>query len=346
MRSRHNPAARAAIILAAAGLLALAASCAGQPKLPEGMYARITVDKGTVLARLEFEKAPLTVCNFVGLAEGTLDASKGRRFYDGLGFHRVVADFVVQGGDPKGDGTGGPGYEFADEIAPELRHDGPGVLSMANAGPGTNGSQFFITLKETPWLDGRHSIFGKVIEGMDVVQKIAQGDKMTKVEILRVGKAAKAFKCDQASWNARAAEAEAVAKKAAEARRQADLDLIAKKWPDLDKGADGIFQKTLKKGSGSLPGAGTAVSCLYKGMLLDGTVFDESKLHGNQPITFAVGVGQVIPGWDLVVASMRKGERRFVVLPPELAYGSRSVGGVIPPDSFLAFELELVKVGK
>jgi peptidylprolyl isomerase len=328
----------------AAALLVLA-SCSTTPKLADGLYARMTIDGGTVLAKLEYEKAPLTVGNFVGLAEGRLDAAKGKRFYDGLSFHRVVPDFVVQGGDPAGNGTGGPGYEFADEFSPELRHDGPGILSMANAGPGTNGSQFFITLKETPWLDDRHSVFGKVVEGMDVVRKIAQGDKLDKVEILRVGRAAKSFKCDQASWNQRAETAAEAARKRVEAQRQADIAQIALKWPDLARDADGIYQKVLKTGAGPTPAAGSAVSVSYKGMLLDGQVFDESSLHGG-PLSFAVGVGQIIPGWDKVVSSMKKGEKRFIVIPPELAYGERGMGGVIPANAFLAFEVELVKIGK
>lgn len=325
--------------------LLLMVSCAKQPNLPEGLYARFTIKGGTVLAKLEFEKAPLTVGNFVGLAEGKLDASKGKHFYDGLVFHRVVPDFVVQGGDPLGNGTGGPGYQFADEFADDLKHDGPGVLSMANAGPDTNGSQFFITLKETPWLDGRHSVFGKVVEGMDIVQKIVQGDKIDKVEIIRVGKAAKAFKYDQAAWNKRAKEAAEASKKRVAAQREADIATIAQKWPQLVKSADGIYQKTLKEGAGSPPAVGNTVSVAYKGMFLDGQVFDESSLHGG-PLSFAVGVGQIIPGWDKVVSTMKKGEKRFVVIPPEFAYGERGMGGVIPANAFLAFEMDLVDIRK
>jgi len=332
--------------VAAAAILALTASCSAGPALPEGLYARVGTDKGSVLLKLEFERAPLTVGNFAGLAEGKLDATGGKRFYDGLTFHRVEPGIVVQGGDPRGDGTGGPGYRFADELSPELKHDSAGVLSMANSGPGTNGSQFFITLKPMPWLDGRHSVFGRAVEGMDVVERIAPGDRISKVEILRVGKAARAFSCDQASWDERAARAEAAARKQAEERRQADLALIARKWPELAPDADGIYQKVLKAGSGPSPRAGAAVSCLYKGMLLDGTVFDESRLHANVPLSFALGAGQVIPGWDKVVPAMRKGERRLVILPPELGYGPRSVGGLISPNSFLVFELELARIGK
>ncbi len=330
----------AALCLCAGSLV----SCQ-QASLPEGLYARMKTTKGDVLVKLEFERAPLTVGNFVGLAEGGLAANKGKRFYDGLTFHRVVPDFVVQGGDPAGNGSGGPGYEFPDEFSPELKHDAAGVLSMANAGPGTNGSQFFITLKETPWLDGRHSVFGKVVEGMDVVKKIAQGDKIEKLEIVRSGAAAKAFKSDQAAFDQRVGAAKEAARKLVAERQAADLAFIAKNMPELKRGADGIFQRTLKQGSGSAPEKGQTVAVNYKGMLLDGRVFDQSSLHGG-PIEFRVGAGEIIPGWDMVVQQMRKGEKRLVILPPELAYGERGAGGVIPPNAFLVFEMELVEIKK
>lgn len=168
-------------------------------KLPDGLYARLYTTRGEILCRLEFEKTPLTVCNFVGLAEGKLKTQtrSGQPFYNGLKFHRVIPDFMIQGGCPQGTGTGGPGYRFRDEIVASLRHDGPGILSMANAGPGTNGSQFFITHKETPWLDGRHTVFGRVVKGQDVVDAVRQGDTIDKIVIIRSGAAAEAFGADQ-----------------------------------------------------------------------------------------------------------------------------------------------------
>ena len=331
--------------LAAACLLsACLYSCAraGAAGLPDGLYARLTTAKGEIMMELEYQKAPLTVGSFVGLAEGTMDASKGRRYFDGLVFHRVEPGFVVQTGDPNGDGTGGPGYEFPDETANDLKYDAEGVVGMANAGPNTNGSQFFITMRAVPGLTGGYSIFGKVVKGMDVVRQIAKGDKLVKVEILRNGSEARAFKSDQAAFNERLAPLAAAVKKAAEDKRAAAVAIIKQKWPDLVADADGIFQKTLKPGAGSGPSKGQTVSVSYKGSLLDGQVFDQSDLRGG-PQDFQVGVGGAIPGWDRVVMSMKKGEKRFVVIPPELAYGSRGTpGGPIPPDSWLAFEIELV----
>ena len=193
--------------VAIAGLAGLA-QAADEKKLPDGVYAEMETSKGKILIQLEFEKTPLTVANFVGLAEGTKYYSKNgeaptkqdKPFYDGLTFHRVIPDFMIQGGDPSGNGTGGPGYSFSNEIVSSLRHSDKGILSMANAGPDTNGSQFFITHKETPWLDGKHTVFGHVVEGQDVVNNIVRGDTIVKVKLLRIGEKAKAFKGDEADF--------------------------------------------------------------------------------------------------------------------------------------------------
>jgi peptidyl-prolyl cis-trans isomerase A (cyclophilin A) len=329
-------------IAAACILAACVASCtSGLPGMPEGLYARLATAKGEVVVKLEYQKAPLTVGNFVGLAEGRLGPAKGKKYFDGLVFHRVVPEFVVQTGDPKGDGSGGPGYQFPNESS-DLKYDSAGVVGMANAGPDTNGSQFFITLNPVSELDGGYTIFGKVVKGMEVVKQIAQGDKLAKVEILRNGAEAKAFKSDQAVFDSRLAPLAAALKKAADDKRAVAVAAIQKRWPDLAPDADGIYQKIAKAGSGPTPTAGQTVSVNYKGMLVDGTVFDQSSFHGG-PVDFQVGVGKIIPGWDKVVMEMKKGEKRTIVIPPELAYGSRGTpGGPIAPNSWLAFEIELV----
>lgn len=330
-----------AVALAATGFV----SCQQQPDLPEGLYAVMKTAKGELTIQLAYDKAPLTVGNFVGLAEGTLDAQKGKRFFDGLVFHRVEPGFVVQGGDPAGNGSGGPGYEFPNEIHPDLAYDAAGVVGMANAGPDTNGSQFFITLAEAPFLTGGYSVFGKVVKGMEVVQKFVANDMLETVTIWRIGAAATAFKTDQASWNERSATLSAASKAKAAAQRAGDEAAIAKKWPTLKKDANGIWYQILRAGPGPVPAAGAKVTVNYKGMFLDGSIFDQSSAQGG-PFSLTVGAGQVIPGWDKTLLAMKKGEKRLIVLPPELAYGAQGAGGVIPPNAYLAFEMELVEITK
>ena len=309
--------------------------------MQDGLYAKFNTTKGSILVNLEYKKTPGTVGNFVGLAEGNMDNQaipQGKPYYNGLKFHRVIPDFMIQGGDPQGTGAGGPGYKFDDEIHPDLKHDGPGVLSMANAGPGTNGSQFFITHVETAWLDGKHTVFGKVVEGQDVVDTIAQGDTIDSLEILRVGAEAENFNAVETfrQFNGAKAEREAAAKKAAE-------QLLEEVAAGFDKTESGLRYKIIQKGDGVQAEKGKTVSVHYKGSLIDGTVFDSSYKR-NQPIDFSLGMGQVIPGWDEGISLLQVGDKARFVIPPSLGYGEHGAGGVIPPNATLIFDVELMAV--
>lgn len=312
--------------------------------LGNGLFARISTVRGDIVVRLEYQKTPLTVCNFVALAEGNMTAAKGKRFYDGLSFHRVIADFMIQGGDPLGNGKGGPGYRFLDEIVPSLKHDGPGVLSMANAGPGTNGSQFFITHKATPWLDGKHTVFGKVVQGQQSVDAIRQGDRINQITIIRNGPEANAFKADQAVFDQLMRETSAAAAAKVKAKRDADIAQIQAKYSNATLTPSGLRYIIQKPGNGEKPVKGKTVAVKYKGMFLSGQVFDGSDFHGG-PLEFQAGMGKLIPGWEETVLDMQHREKRLVIIPPELAYGDQDMGdGVIPGNSFLIFELELVRI--
>lgn len=308
--------------------------------MQDGLYAKFNTSKGEILVNLEFEKTPGTVGNFVALAEGNLENSakpQGTPYYDGLKFHRVIPDFMIQGGCPLGTGTGNPGYKFDDEIHPDLKHDAPGKLSMANAGPGTNGSQFFITHVETPWLDGKHTVFGNVVEGQDVVDAVAQGDKIESVEIVRVGEAAKNFNAIEAF---RTFEGEREKRVAAEREAtRAELDKLA---AGFEETASGLRYKIIQKGSGKKAEKGNMVSVHYKGQLADGTVFDSSYKR-NAPLDFQVGVGQVIPGWDEGICLLNVGDKARLVIPSDLGYGAAGAGGVIPPNATLVFDVELME---
>ncbi len=309
--------------------------------MQDGLYAKFHTTKGEILVNLEFQKTPGTVGNFVALAEGNIEndvKSQGTPYYDGLKFHRVIPNFMIQGGCPSGTGTGSPGYKFDDEFHPELKHSGPGVLAMANSGPGTNGSQFYITHIATDWLDGKHTVFGNVIEGQNIVDTIAQGDKIEKLEIVRVGAVAVAF---NAISEFRTFEG------SREARLVAEKEAAAKALGDLAEGFDqtesGLHYKIIQKGTGVKAEKGKTVSVHYKGQLADGTVFDSSYKR-NQPIDFPLGVGQVIAGWDEGISLLNVGDKARFVIPSHLGYGSNGAGGVIPPDATLVFDVELMAV--
>jgi peptidyl-prolyl cis-trans isomerase A (cyclophilin A) len=309
--------------------------------MENGIYAKFNTVKGSVLVKLEHELTPGTVGNFVGLAEGDLENKvkpQGTKFYNGLKFHRVIPDFMVQGGCPQGTGTGDPGYKFDDEFHPSLKHDRPGILAMANSGPGTNGSQFYITHVPTSWLDGKHTVFGHVVEGQDVVDAIAQGDLLESVEIVRVGEEAE-------KWNA--IEAFITFKGA---RNKRDIALKADAEAAMEKLAAG-FEKTesglryqfIQRGEGKQAVAGKTVSVHYEGSLESGKVFDSSYPR-KKPIEFPLGQGNVIEGWDEGIALLRVGDKARFVIPSHLGYGSRGAGGAIPPNATLIFDVELMDV--
>jgi cyclophilin family peptidyl-prolyl cis-trans isomerase len=370
-----------------------------KPVVLEGIFAEIYTNKGKIALQLEFQKTPITVANFITLAEGknefVTNDRKGKPYYDGLKFHRVIANFMIQGGCPLGTGAGDPGYKFKDEFDPSLKHDKPGILSMANSGPATNGSQFFITHKDTPWLNNKHSVFGHVIEGQKVVDAIAQDDVIEKVEIVRKGKLAKNFNAekvfseymkmkpelDKQEAEENRIKAEAAAKleaekrqKDAEAKAIADKEMKEKLGPLLaakvaelaalkaktTTTASGLQYSILQKGTGVKPAEGKDIYVHYAGYLEDGTLFDSSyeainKMYGKfdqnranqngyQPFPFKYGSkGGLIPGFLEGINNMNFNDKAIFFIPANLGYGERGAGNVIPPNSNIIFEVEILE---
>ena len=349
-----------------------------QNNLPDGLYAKIETNKGEIILQLDFEKAPITVANFVSLAEGknefvTNETLKNKPFFDGLKFHRVINDFMIQTGDPLGTGSGDTGYKFKDEFS-DLKFDTGGVLAMANNGPTTNSSQFFITHLATPWLEGKHTIFGHVVEnGMEVVNKIEQNDYINKVTIIRNGEAAKKFNAvkifndyftiESENQNKRAAiDAEnkkVYNEKYKEVREQkvayfTDLKTKATKTPT------GLQYVITKKSGGKKPAKGTNVFIHYAGFLEDGELFDASiesvaktfgkydenraAQNGYQPIPFQAGKKDgMIPGFIEGLEKLSFGDKAVIFIPSRLGYGAAGAGGVIPPNANIIFEIELLE---
>ena len=370
-----------------------------KPVVLEGIFAEIYTNKGKIALQLEYVKTPITVANFITLAEGknefVTNDRKGKPYYDGLKFHRVIANFMIQGGCPLGTGAGDPGYKFKDEFDSSLKHNKPGILSMANSGPATNGSQFFITHKDTPWLNNKHSIFGHVIEGQKVVDAIAQDDVIEKVVIVRKGKLAKAFNAEkvfseymkikpeldkkEAEENRIKAEAAAKLeaekrKKEAEAKAIADKEMKEKLGPLLaakvaelaalkaktTTTASGLQYYILQKGTGVKPTEGKDIYVHYAGYLEDGTLFDSSyeainKMYGKfdqnranqngyQPFPFKYGSkGGLIPGFLEGINNMNFNDKAIFFIPANLGYGERGAGNVIPPNSNIIFEVEILE---
>ncbi len=321
---------------------------------PDGVYANIVTDKGDILLKLYYEDTPLTVANFISLAEGTsdkvVDSLKGKKFYNGLTFHRVIKDFMIQGGDIKGTGAGDPGYKFADEFPKneqgdlKYKHDKKGVLSMANSGPGTNGSQFFITHKPTPWLNGRHTIFGEVSEGLNIVDSIQQGDIMKTVEIIRIGDAAESFNAKKAFLEALKSKEEQELLK--EEKNRKDSIAFSEKMNEAKalELASGLKYLELKKGNGKVVMNGDKVKVHYTGYLSNGEVFDTSKKR-NRTFDFVVGVDRVIEGWTEGIQLIEEGGSARLFIPYQLAYGPNGYGP-IPPKARLIFDVEVVKIDK
>ena len=358
------------------------------PATIEGIFATIATNKGDIVLELEYKKAPVTVANFIALAEGkntfvTEENLKEKPFFDGLKFHRVIKDFMIQGGDPSGNGSGGPGYAFKDEFT-DLKHDKPGILSMANSGPTTNGSQFFITHKATPWLDGKHTVFGHVTEGMSIVNAIAQNDVVTKITLVRKGALAQKFDApkvfadyfnnkseDQkkqdlvnAENKAKQAAIEAEAKKAY-TEKYGPVIAAKKAYFTATKATatttpSGLTYKITEKGTGVKPTNGTQFYFHYAGYFEDGTLFDSSyetvsksygkfdanraAQNGYQAFPFEAGKKDgMIPGFIEGLENMAFGDKAVVFIPSNLAYGERGAGGVIPPNTTLVFELEMLE---
>ncbi len=340
--------------------------------LDDGMYADVVTDRGDILLKLEYEKTPITVANFVSLAEGTntfVDKNfKGKPFYDGLKIHRVDPGFVIQGGDPRGNGTGGPGYVFEDEFPMDedgnllLSHDAAGTLSMANGGPDGNGSQFFISHKETKFLDGRHTVFGHVIKGQEVVDSIQKDDIINKIAIIRVGKEAKKF--DAASefnnYFEKIEEEKKVQQEKKDKLKAEFLEFIKENEGKATVLPSGLKVISLIKGDGVKPTLGTKVMVNYAGYFTSGDLFDTNikeiaelhskydrrrdKMGGYKPVPMDYSPdAQLIAGFREGLQQMNFGDKVLLIIPSHLAYGEQGARGVIPPNTDLLFELEIVK---
>jgi peptidyl-prolyl cis-trans isomerase A (cyclophilin A) len=372
-------------LLAIIALVFIASSCEDKyPDVEDGIYAEIQTNKGIMFAQLYYEEAPISSANFIALAEGkhplVNDSLKGKPFYDGLIFHRVMKDFMIQGGDITGTGSGDIGYKFDQEVTDTLKHDSKGILSMANSGPNTNGSQFFIMHKENPSLDMRYNVFGKVVKGIEVVDSIAMtpvdGQSpvdsmvMQKISIIRKGKEAKkwdAVKTFEEAITAAEAKKEEAAKLAAERKAAApaartakseDLITLKAKATKLPNSNVMVYIKT--EGTGLKPAEGVSIMMDYSGFFMDGTLFDSSILeiaqqfdninarkeqmgaYAPMPVQYSSSVGMV-QGFKDAMLSMNYGDEIVAFIPSDLAYGERGAGGVIPPNTDLVFEMKITQ---
>ena len=359
-------------------------SCNSQKKaykdLGDGLFADIETTQGNIIVKLNYKETPITVANFVTLAEGkntfVKAEYKGKPFYNGTIFHRVIKDFMIQGGDPTGTGMGEPGYRFEDEIVPTLKHDKKGTLSMANAGPATNGSQFFITQVPTPHLDGRHTVFGETVKGLEVIDAIANTKtvmndkpekdiKINKITIIANGKDAKSFNAVKVfedyfkEINKREREKEAKTKAAA----AKFLEEVKVQEPQAKALPSGVKIFKLVDGKGKQPNHTHQVMVNYAGYLKNGTLFDSNvkeieeaygkynSLREQQggyqafPMPYNTSA-QLIPGFRDALLTMKVGDKIRVFIPAALGYGERGAGDVIPPNSDLIFDIEITDIAK
>ncbi len=306
--------------------------------LPNGMYADLKTNKGHIIVRLAYETTPLTVINFVALAEGTKHSNieLGKPFYSGLKFHRVIKNFMIQAGDPKGDGSGGPGYTFHDEIT-TLKHDSLGTLSMANSGPHTNGSQFFITHSNTPWLDGKHTVFGRVIQGMNVVNKIQKNDTLLTVTILRIGKKANDFHAHEDAFQRHLVQP---SKEDIETKQALETFATAK-YPHAFLYSTGYFVQIDQPGTGDKAHKGEQVSISLSIKSSDGKIIRSA----GKPVHFSVGMGRIIKLVDDTTLHMKVGEERIIIAPYHQVYGATKRAN-LNPDSILIFDITLLSIKK
>ncbi|WP_394332508.1 peptidylprolyl isomerase [Maribacter orientalis] len=371
-------------LLAVIGLIMTSCKTSKRADLGDGIFADIKTSKGDIIVRLEQDKTPITVANFISLAEGTntfvSEEYKGKKYYDGLIFHRVMKDFMIQGGDPLGQGTGNPGYKFMDEFNDSLVHDKKGILSMANSGPTTNGSQFFITHNATPWLNNKHTVFGEVVEGMDVVDSIANvavgaGNKpvepvtMNTVEIIRNGKEARKFnaiKIMTEYFDGEEDRIAAIEKEKAEkieAIKRVKEEFVTEIEAEKAKATalpSGLKILTLKNGDGEKPKVGQKVNVMYAGYLMDGTLFDSNyeevaRKYGTFDWNREQGGGympvpmdyspesRLIAGFREGLLTMKIGDKVRIFIPSHLGYGAQG-GGPIPADADLVFDLEITGI--
>ncbi|WP_417885593.1 peptidylprolyl isomerase [Zunongwangia sp.] len=365
-------------ILLLAIISTLAISCKDEyPDLEDGMYAKFDTSMGPIIAELYFEQTPITVASFVSLAEGEnnmVDSTyKGKEFYDGLIFHRVIDGFVIQGGDPEGTGRGGPGYKFPDEFVDSLHHDSKGVLSMANAGPGTNGSQFFITLAPTPNLDGRHTVFGKVVKGQDVVDAIGKVETVgmdrpkkdvviNHVEIIRKGKAARKFDAPKVFEDElqKIKKAKEEAEKKLESLKEEKRNQFKELGAKADTLESGLAIYLIKQGDGPKPKVGQKIGVNYEGYFTDGSIFDTNvkslskefniynehrdQQAGYAPLSIEYGPeAPMIAGFTEGLQEMKVGDKAILFIPSHLAYGERG-RGPIKPNTDLVFIVEITEI--